>query len=234
MFPPPLGEGGAGFGTRSCCVSVAGLAWSTVGGECLAHDDVFFDTHFRWGEGNRKNSQSLPCCSFLCKTWLAGSAYPGWYELPVYLLCDSLRDHGHAIVPTITLNSWAETNPFCLPPFHKGQLQPHTTFCPVSYYFEYLQSLRSPPPFSQSSSLWINPRTTICCQLSSVGEPTFSNLPLKIGGNPARRRHILIPALGGRAAGGSLGARGQPDLAYKWVGQLGLLRETLSPKKINK
>lgn len=80
----------------------------------------------------------------------------------------------------------------------------------------------------------LNPRTTICCQLSSVGEPTLSNLPLKIGGNPARRRHILIPALGGRAAGGSLGARGQPDLAYKWVGQLGLLRETLSPKKINK
>lgn len=33
---------------------------------------------FRWGEGNRKNPQSLPYYSFLCKTGLADTAYSGW------------------------------------------------------------------------------------------------------------------------------------------------------------
>ena len=40
---------------------------------------VFFNSKcFRWREGNRKNPQSLPCYSFLCKTGLADTTYSRW------------------------------------------------------------------------------------------------------------------------------------------------------------
>lgn len=40
---------------------------------------VFFNSEcFRWWEGNRKNPQSLPYYSFLCKTRLADTAYSRW------------------------------------------------------------------------------------------------------------------------------------------------------------
>lgn len=49
------------------------------GKKSVPFGSVFFNSkRFRWREGNRKNPQSLPYYSFLCKTRLADTAYSRW------------------------------------------------------------------------------------------------------------------------------------------------------------